>query len=228
MVNSAVRILTAALQCSRLRFFVRSQVSIAETAVYSFCYRIFTLKAHNIMLKKGLFQIYTGHGKGKTTAAFGQALRAAGRGCKVLIYQFLKPTDLDLGERTALENAGLDITVEASEKPWDMSSSLSDNSKVSETKTAVSDVLQRIALLARQRKYDVIILDELAFCLSQNLADIAQVRELITNRDTHVEIILTGRDVPDELIKMADLVTEMKKIKHPFDKNISARRGIEY
>jgi len=180
------------------------------------------------MLEKGLVQIYTGDGKGKTTAAFGLALRAAGQGNKVLIYQFLKPPALDIGERFALQLGAVRIRIEALDMPWDMSKSLKDEQAVTETQAQISEVLERIAQTAEKRFYDVLILDEIIFCLSKKLARFEDIKRIIDRRAPGVEIVLTGRDAPEELIEMADLVTEMKNIKHPFDKGQSARRGIEY
>ena len=180
------------------------------------------------MLEKGLVQIYTGDGKGKTTAAFGLALRAAGQGNKVLIYQFLKPPSLDIGERFALQLGAVRIRIEALDMPWDMSKSLKDEQAVTETQAQISEVLERIAQTAEKRFYDVLILDEIIFCLSKKLARFEDIKRIIDRRAPGVEIVLTGRDAPEELIEMADLVTEMKNIKHPFDKGQSARRGIEY
>ena len=180
------------------------------------------------MLKKGLVQIYTGDGKGKTTAAFGLALRAAGQGNKVLIYQFLKPPSLDIGERFALQLGAVRIRVEALDVPWDMSKSLDDEKAVKEMQAAISDVLERIAQTAEKRFYDCVILDELVFCLSKGLAKLEDIKNIIDKRDPAVEIVLTGRGATKELIALADLVTEMKNIKHPFDKGIAARRGIEF
>lgn len=180
------------------------------------------------MLDRGLVQIYTGDGKGKTTAAFGLALRAAGQGNKVLIYQFLKPPSLDIGERLALQSGAVSITVETLDVLWDMSKSLKDEQAVARMKNAISEVLEKIAETAEKRFYDVLILDELVFCLSKGLAKLQEVKNVIDKRDPCVEIVLTGRDATEELIAMADLVTEMKKIKHPFDAGISARRGIDF
>jgi len=180
------------------------------------------------MLEKGLVQIYTGDGKGKTTAAFGLALRAAGQGHKVLIYQFLKPASLDIGERFALQLGAVRIRVESLDVPWDMSQSLKDEKAVSQMQTAISEVLERIAATGEKRFYDVLILDEIVFCLSKGLAKLEDIKKIIDKRDSAVEIVLTGRGATKELIALADLVTEMKNVKHPFDKGISARRGIEF
>lgn len=175
-----------------------------------------------------MVQVYTGDGKGKTTAAFGLALRAAGQGNKVLIYQFLKPPTLDLGERFALQLGAVRIRVEALEEEWDMAASFQDEHAVERTRTAIREALAKLAETAQKRFYDVLILDEIVFCLAQGLASLEDVRRLLNQRDPAVEIVLTGRDAPAELVELADLVTEMKKIKHPFDEGLGARRGIDY
>ncbi len=180
------------------------------------------------MLNKGLVQIYTGDGKGKTTAAFGLALRAAGQGNKVLIYQFLKPPSLDIGERFALQSGAVGIKVEALDVPWDMAGALDDEKAVAKMQAAISEALERIAQAAEKRFYDVLILDEIVFCLSKGLAKLEDIKNIINKRDPGVEIVMTGRGATEELIELADLVTEMKNIRHPFDKGLPARRGIEF
>jgi cob(I)alamin adenosyltransferase len=180
------------------------------------------------MLEKGLVQIYTGDGKGKTTAAFGLALRAAGQGNKVLIYQFLKPPSLDIGERFALRLGAVRIRVEVLDVPWDMSESFEDEKTLAQTRTAISEALERIAETCEKRFYDLLILDEIVFCLSKNLVKLEGIKNIIDRRDPAVEVVLTGRGATQELIALADLVTEMKNIKHPFDKGTSARRGIDF
>lgn len=177
------------------------------------------------MLTKGLVQIYTGDGKGKTTAAVGLAVRAAGQDLRVLFCQFLKPENLDLGERNILETIPA-VTVRIVDHLWDMRSSLKDPIVVEQTRTVIHKALQEIA--AEIGRYDLIVLDEIVFCLNQRLADIEDLRRLIGQRDPNAEIVLTGRGATPDLIAMADLVTEMKSVKHPFDSGISARRGIEY
>ncbi len=180
------------------------------------------------MLEKGLVQIYTGDGKGKTTAAFGLALRAIGQGNKVLIYQFLKPDSLEIGERFALQISGLKIRVETLDVQWDMAKSPKAPKAITSAKAAIHEALERLAETAAKRFYDVLILDEIVYCLSKGLAKLEDIKKLIEGRDSRVEIVLTGRGATSELIAMVDLVTEMKNIKHPFDKGITARRGIEF
>ena len=182
------------------------------------------------MLERGLVQIYTGPGKGKTTAGFGLALRAAGHGNKVLIYQFLKPTLPDigpLGERVAVQLLDL-ITVKALDEPWDMRKSLGDREATTRMRTAIGRVCCELAEMAAEKVYDVIILDEIVFCLSKDLASLEDIRNIIEKKASTVEIVLTGRGASAELIALADLVTEMKSVKHPFDKGIGARKGIEF
>jgi len=180
------------------------------------------------MLDKGLVQVYTGDGKGKTTAAFGLAWRAAGRGNTVLIYQFLKPPSLELGERLAVERSGLAIRVEALDACWDVLRSLRREQDVAGAKAAIQDALARLTELAAGKAYDVLVLDEVVFCLSQGLAQFGDIERLIERRDPHVELVLTGRGATPELIALADLVTEMRKVKHPLDKGVRARPGIDY
>jgi len=180
------------------------------------------------MLEQGLVQIYTGDGKGKTTAAFGLALRAAGQGNKVLIYQFLKPPSLDIGERFAIELGAVRIRTEAIDMPWNMSESLKDEKTIALMQTAIREALGRIAQTAEKKFYDVLILDEIVYCISKGLARLEDIKSIIDRKDPAVEVILTGCGATRELIEMADLVTEMKKIKHPFDKGLPARRGIEF
>jgi len=180
------------------------------------------------MLEKGLVQIYTGDGKGKTTAAFGLAVRAAGRGNQVLIYQFLKPPSLELGERMGIERSGLPIRVESLEAQWHLFRSLHSEQDRAAAGAAVGKALAKLTEQAAQKAYDVMILDEIVFCLALGLGRLDDVRQLIERRDPTVEIVLTGRGATPELIELADLVTEMKNIKHPYDHGIDARQGIDY
>ena len=180
------------------------------------------------MLETGLVQVYTGDGKGKTTAALGLAIRAAGRGLKVVIHQFLKPPSLGTGERQALLAFADQIRMESQDVPWDLSTSLSDRRACAVMTTAVKQTLEQAGQLAEKGLCDVLILDEIVYCLAKGLIQIEDIRQLIDRKNPHVEIIMTGRGATSELVALADLVTEMKNIKHPFDKGLSARVGIEY
>jgi len=179
------------------------------------------------MLEKGFVQIYTGNGKGKTTAALGLALRTAGHGGKVLIYQFLKPLTLDLGERISIEKIP-GVTLQVLDEPWDMKKSFDDDAAMEKVRSAIRKSLLVLAKEAAERYYDVMILDEIVFCINKGLAEFKDIRNLIDKKDPEVEIVMTGRGAGDELIAMADLVTEMKAVKHPFEQNIGARKGIEF
>lgn len=169
----------------------------------------------------GLVQIYTGNGKGKTTAAFGLAMRAAGRGLGVLIVQFLKPSD-GYGEQVAcnrlgnitLVSMGLDHFV--SKKPSDADIE------------AAHKALRRSEELICSGRYDVAVLDESINAVRLGLITSQELIESLERRPDHVEIVLTGRGMTPDLEEYADLVTEMRLVKHPFDKGIGARKGIEY
>jgi cob(I)alamin adenosyltransferase len=180
------------------------------------------------MLEKGLVQIYTGSGKGKTTAAFGLAMRAAGHGARVLIYQFLKPGALHLGERVFTNNKCEGIVVKWLDEPWDMFRSMQDTAQMERVRAAVHEALQELETAAHEKYFDLIVLDEIVFCLNQKLASMEDVMQLIEHRDPRVEVVLTGRGATQELIDLADLVTEMRPIKHPYESGTPARKGIEY
>lgn len=177
-----------------------------------------------MMLKKGLVQVYSGEGKGKTTAAFGLALRAAGNGFKVAIFQFLKAKNSKTGELTfakKFKNVKIfrnDQTHPIFKKSVKMTD-LKHNSEMlcAEVKKAVFS-----------GKYDMVVLDEINNCMFGGLIEVKEVLAIIKQKPLHVELVLTGRNVPGEIINAADLVTEMRLIKHPYEKGVSARRGIEY
>ncbi|MHC5082620.1 MAG: cob(I)yrinic acid a,c-diamide adenosyltransferase [Planctomycetota bacterium] len=124
------------------------------------------------MLEKGLVQIYTGDGKGKTTAAFGLALRAIGHNAKVLIYQFLKPPELKLGERGAVSANCPGITLRCLDEPWDMFKSMHDDEEMNRIRASIHDVLQELETAAHEKYYDLIILDEIVYCLNQKLVSL--------------------------------------------------------
>jgi len=194
------------------------------------------------MLEKGLVQIYTGDGKGKTTAALGLALRAAGQGNNVLIYQFLKPASLRLGERLALQSANLPITIDALEAKWDIAASVDNPADVAAAKAAIAQALEKLSESVCRGDYDVVILDEIVYCLSKGLAEFEDVKRLINSKHCRCELVLTGRGASDSLIELADLVTEMKLRKHPYESqapehsrnpkkrlgDFPARKGIEF
>ena len=172
-------------------------------------------------LKKGLVHVYTGNGKGKTTAAFGLALRAIGKGLKVYCIQFMKGSK-DYGEvimaeripNLTLRQFGRDEFVDR-KNPAEIDIQLA------------RDGLEH-AREVMKGNYDVLILDEINCAIEWNLIKVDEVIELIESRPDGMEIILTGRYAHSKLIEIADYVTEMKEIKHPFIKGVKLREGIEF
>ena len=169
----------------------------------------------------GLVQVYTGPGKGKTTACLGLAFRASGRGLEVLMIQFLKPSD-NYGEHIAAEKIP-NLTI----LPLGLDHLVSKIPREIDIKIA-RDTLQRAKEEIYSEKYDLVILDEINNAMDWKLLDPKDVIDMLEGRPKNIEIVLGGRDAPREIIEYADLVTEMGLIKHPFDKGICARKGIEY
>jgi len=173
-------------------------------------------------LKQGFVQVYTGDGKGKTSAAFGLALRAVGRGLKVYVVQFIKG-GFDYGELYVVD-----------EIPNLKLRAFGRGKFVTEKPPAKKDVeLAREALtlaekIVKNGGYDIVILDEINVALDLKLIEVERVLELIINKPKNVEIVLTGRSAPQRIIECADLVTEMRELKHPYTKGFPARKGIEY
>jgi cob(I)alamin adenosyltransferase len=176
------------------------------------------------MAEKGLVQIYTGSGKGKTTAALGLALRGAGWGKRVVIYQFLKPPALKLGERKAIVKTKLPIKI----VPVDIKWNLYKKNNKAQVADKIDKTCKEIHTVAQKGKYDLIILDEIIYCCWKKLVSLQCIKNIIKSKKDSVELVLTGRGAAKELINLADLVTEMKEIKHPFKKSIKARKGIEF
>lgn len=176
-------------------------------------------------LEKGYVQVYTGNGKGKTTAAVGQGIRAAGNNLKVYMLQFLK-TDPS-GELEIAKLIGERFQIFRFESRKGFFWTLNDEEKAvlkKEVATAYNFALKVI----KNKSCDVFILDEIMGILSNKLLTEEQVIYLIDNKPVNMELILTGRNVPDSIMEKADLVTEMKDIKHYMQKGVCAREGIEY
>lgn len=168
---------------------------------------------------KGFVQVYTGNGKGKTTAAIGLAMRAAGAGLHVFIAQFAK--GMKTGELESLKKLGGNITVKQYglpdfiKKPNDRDMELAAN--------GISDVKE--ALLSG--KYDIVILDEANVAVDLNLCSPEDIIEILNLRPDNVEIVITGRNAHPVILERADLITEMKEIKHYYNRGVQARKGIE-
>ncbi len=172
-------------------------------------------------LKTGQVQVYTGDGKGKTTAALGLALRAAGAGLRVFFGQFCKG-------REVAEHAGLALLGDRVTIRHTGSRAFITGPPTADDVAAARDMLAELRDALEGGEYDVVVADELSVALDLGLVTLDQVHELLDARPPQVELVITGRNAPPELIQRADLVTEMLPLKHPYDEGLQARRGIEY
>lgn len=176
---------------------------------------------------KGLLMLNTGDGKGKTTAAIGVMVRAAGRELKCAMIQFMKAKTDRYGEHESLEKLGIEVHTMGDGFTWDT------NDKTQDIKTSQETWAQCVEKM-RSGDYDLLVFDELLYVLSYGFLDIdAVIREIrsVREKQPHLHLILTGRNVDNALAKMideADLVTEMKEIKHPFHAGIFAQQGVEF
>jgi len=181
-------------------------------------------------LKRGLIQVYTGDGKGKTTAALGLAVRAAGQGLRTCIVQFMKGWP-HYGELSALPALcrGLDTPHDAiTIHQFGGAGFVDPVHPTPEDMQSAQEALAFARQAMRGGAYDIVILDEVNVAVDFQLVSLAEVLALCRDKPPQVELVLTGRRASAELIEIADLVTEMRAIKHPYDKGISGRAGIEY
>lgn len=173
-------------------------------------------------LRRGWVQVYTGEGKGKTTAALGLAMRAAGHGLRVYIVQFMKGWP-DYGE---LKTVGghPQITLRQFGRP-----EFVDPDKPEPVdREMAQEALREARRVLTSGSYDVVILDEVNVALKYGLIELRDVLALIEEKPKHLELVLTGRYAPPEVIERADLVTEMREVKHPYRIGIEGQEGIEY
>jgi cob(I)alamin adenosyltransferase len=172
-------------------------------------------------MKKGYIQVYTGNGKGKTTAAIGLAIRAAGAGLKVYFVQFLKGRKNS--EHISLEKFKKNITIRQFGKKFFLKGKpASDDFRLA--KKGILDAQKAIS----SKEYDLIVLDEVFFAINLKLIRLADVVTLLITKPCSVEIVLTGRNCPVKIIEIADLATEMKEIKHYYNSGVKGRLGIEF
>jgi cob(I)alamin adenosyltransferase len=169
-----------------------------------------------------MIQIYTGNGKGKTTAALGLALRAVGHGLKVIMIQFMKGK-IDYGELEAAKHLP-GLVIEQYGRP----EFVNPENPSEEDIQFARDALARAQEVIKKRKFDIIILDEINVAVAYGLIAVQKVIELLKRTPRQKELVLTGRYMPEEFIEYADLISEVKEIKHHFQKGTSARKGIEY
>lgn len=173
---------------------------------------------------KSCVHIYCGDGKGKTTAAIGLSVRAAGCGKKVLITRFLK-TDHS-GEVNVL-NTIPGISVTPCERSFGFFTKMTEDQK-KEAAIYYSQLLTSTLDKAVEEEYDLLVMDEIMAVCNYGLVDEKEVYEFLSHRPERLEVVLTGRNPSETLANMADYVSEIKKVKHPYDRGLNARRGIEY
>jgi cob(I)alamin adenosyltransferase len=173
-------------------------------------------------MKKGLVQVYTGNGKGKTTAALGLALRAIGHGLKVLVIQFMKG-DTQYGELEAAKQLAPYLTIKRAGRETFVSKSDPDPKDIQLAQEGLGLAKKAI----RNKEYNIVILDEINLAVDYGLIPLTEILHLIDSKPEETELILTGRNVKREILEKADLVTEMVERKHYFDKGVPAREGIE-
>lgn len=176
-----------------------------------------------VNLSKGLVQIYTGEGKGKTTAAFGLAIRAVGHGLRVYIIQFMK------GRGGYSELEGLKrLLPECQLEHFGAQGWVHKGENLEEHSKEVGKAFRRAEEILASGEWNIVILDEILNALWFELISESEVLELLNKKPPNVELVLTGRNASETLIERADLVTEMVQRKHPFEQGIMARLGIEY
>ncbi len=169
-------------------------------------------------MERGYTSLNTGNGKGKTTAAVGQAVRALGRGFSVYIGQFLKTEKS--GEILALERSGLPVEIELYGRERAIGSPMTEEDR----QWALKGLKK---LTAAVKDHDMVVADEIIVALSTGLISISEVKGLIEGKGNNTELILTGRGATEEIIAMADVVTEMVEVKHHYRSGVAARDGIE-
>lgn len=173
-------------------------------------------------LEKGLVQVYTGSGKGKTSAAFGSALRAVGRGLKVYVIQFIKG-GFDYGELYIADKLpNLKLVA------FGRGRFITDTPPAQEDVQLAREAFELAKKVVTDGEYDIVVLDEINVVLNLKMIGIDEVVALIRSKPKHVELILTGRHAPAQILDVADLVTEMREVKHPYTQGVPPRKGIEY
>ncbi len=170
---------------------------------------------------KGLVLVHTGHGKGKTTAALGLLLRAWGQGMRVTMLQFIKHSRANFGEHRAARKLGVEIIP--------MGVGFTRTAKDRERGKTLAQELWEIAKeKISSKEYEIVILDEFSYPLQYGWISLEEALKVLRSRPEGLHVLITGRDVPPEIIESADLVTEMREVKHPLRKGIKAQRGIEF
>ncbi len=177
------------------------------------------------MSKEGLVIVYTGNGKGKTTAALGLAMRAIGYEHKVCMLQFIKGS-WHYGEMDSSKKLEPDFELIAIGKGF--VGILDDNSTREEHEKYAAEALKICREKIFSEKYNVVILDEVNYAIDFGLIDVKEMIKIIKEKPSSLDLVLTGNHAKEEIIELADLVTEMKEIKHPFKSGIKAKKGIDF
>ncbi|GJL53338.1 MAG: cob(I)yrinic acid a,c-diamide adenosyltransferase [Nitrospirales bacterium] len=172
--------------------------------------------------EKGLLIVYTGAGKGKTTAALGMAMRSVGHGMKIAVVQFIKGA-IDTAEERILKGFGEQVTFLRMGEgyTWETQDRERD-------KRFAQEAWIRVLTILRDELYGMVILDELNIAIHHEYVTLQQVLDGLNERPPMMHVVITGRGAKDELIEAADLVSEMKMVKHPFRKGVKAQKGVEF
>ncbi|NWF76991.1 MAG: cob(I)yrinic acid a,c-diamide adenosyltransferase [Chloroflexi bacterium] len=176
------------------------------------------------MKNKGLIQVYTGTGKGKSTAAIGQAVRAAGHGFKVGFVSFFKdPEAFEYGEYKSLEKLGIKTFLFAKKHPH-----FDKKLNPADVRQECSRELEFVKQLFQDPSWDMLVLDEINIAVRDGFLKEEEVLSLLETKPEKLELVLTGRGATEKIMEKADLVSEVKEVKHPYTKGIKSRKGIEY
>jgi len=178
-----------------------------------------------VSMSQGLIIVHTGNGKGKTTAALGMGLRAWGQGLKIQVIQFIKG-NCKYGELDAVEELGPSFVIRQMGNGF--VNNCNDDNIMETHRLAAEEALNSAKNEILSGNWDMIILDEINYAISFGLIPLDAVLAVLEKKPASLHIVLTGRDAKPEIIELADLVTEMKEIKHPYKKGISAQVGIEF
>lgn len=184
----------------------------------------------NSTAPKGLILVNTGNGKGKTTAALGTAIRAAGQGLRVLILQFIKGA-MNYGELNSIEvlhKAGIPIEIRQMGKGFVYHKQKSTPEEIKAHEEAAAEGWRMVESEVQSGDWDLIVLDEINYAIGFDLVDVNRVVELLKNKPAELHMILTGRNARPEIIELAHTVTSMEPIKHAYEQGIKAAKGIEF
>lgn len=179
------------------------------------------VRAHPERRGKGLVIVNTGNGKGKTTAALGLLLRGWGRDMRVVMLQFIKARTANWGESRAARKMGVEIIPLGDGFTW-------TSRDIAKDRALAQDGWRQCRERIQSGQYDVVILDELTYCFKFGWLDVGEAIEVLRSRPEGQHVVITGRDAPPELVAYADLVTEMREVKHPYKSGIKAQPGIEF